>query len=78
MLKGLQQALISGVHLNETKIVPDKRSAYNYQLAYGGSGNVAKIFDFVYPPGFNPEGNCLQRKYDRMKEAWEKYHSRNP
>jgi hypothetical protein len=74
MLQGLQRALISGVNLNETKIAPDKRAVNNFTLQYSGSGNVAKIYEFIYPPGFEPEGNCLQRKHDRMKEAWEKHH----
>ncbi|HME56121.1 MAG TPA: hypothetical protein VKM55_28215 [Candidatus Lokiarchaeia archaeon] len=75
LLSGVQKVLIREANLNETKIIQVKGKLNTYSLQYGGSGNVSKIFRFLYPPGFNPEGRCLRRKYERMKEAWEKYQS---
>jgi lambda repressor-like predicted transcriptional regulator/uncharacterized protein (DUF433 family) len=76
LLWGVQKVLVDELKLNETKLNYDKRTVNNYSLIYGGIGNLAKIFEYIYPAGFKPEGNCLQRKYDRMKKAWSKHQSR--
>jgi hypothetical protein len=76
MVKGVQQVLVRDTGLTETKITKDKRKINNYVMTYHGTGNVAKIFSYLYPAGFNPDGNCLKRKYDRMKEANDKWQAR--
>jgi hypothetical protein len=75
-VKGVQQVLVRDAGLTETKIAKDKRTINNHKMAYQGTGNVAKVFSYLYPAGFNPDGNCLKRKYDRMKEAHDKWQAR--
>ncbi len=77
IVKGVQEVLVRDAGLNETKIAKDKRSHVVYTLTYGGTGNVAKIFEYLYPNGFVPEGNCLMRKYLRMKTAHDRWQSRH-
>lgn len=72
LVKGVQRVLVRDAGLSETKIILDRRTKSNYVLRYGGSGNVAKVYSYLYPKDFKPEGNCLQRKHNRMKEAWDK------
>jgi transposase-like protein len=71
MVKGVQDVLIQNVGLSETKLVYDVRTRNNYSMRYGGIKNLSKIFEYLYPSGFNPVGNCLQRKYNRMKSVWD-------
>jgi hypothetical protein len=77
MVKGVQQVLVRDAGMTETKITKDKRTVNNYTMTYQGTGNVAKVFSYLYPVGFNPVGKCLKRKCDRMKEARDKWQARH-
>jgi hypothetical protein len=78
MVKGVQQVLIRDAGITETKIVKDKRTIDNYSMSYHGMDNVAKVFEYLYPAAFNPDGICLKRKYDRMKEGHDTWQARHP
>ncbi|HME51575.1 MAG TPA: hypothetical protein VKM55_05115 [Candidatus Lokiarchaeia archaeon] len=77
LLTEVQKIFIRDLNLNETKILYDKRTTNTCNLFYTGTRNVSRIFEFLYPAGFNPEDNCLRRKYNLMREAWEKYQAVN-
>lgn len=77
LVKGVQHVLIRDAGTTGTKVVKDKRTIDNHSMNYSGRDDIVKIFEYLYPSGFNPEGNCLKRKYDRMKEAHDYWQSRS-